>query len=53
MKLCYCVKIHYVSNWSQDVFVIKKCKNIVPWTYFVSDFKGEEELLERFTQMDC
>ena len=23
----------YVSIWSEEVFVIKKVKNIVPWTY--------------------
>ena len=32
----------YVSNWSEEVFVIKKVKNTVPWTYVVSDLKGEE-----------
>ena len=32
----------YVSNWSDEVFVIKKVKNTVPWTYVVSDLKGEE-----------
>ena len=24
----------YASNWSEEVFVIKKVKNTVPWTYF-------------------
>ena len=33
----------YVSNWSEEVFVIKKVKNTVPWTYAISDLKGEEE----------
>ena len=28
-------------NWS-EVFVIKKVKNIVPWTYVISDLQGEE-----------
>ena len=32
----------YVPNWSVEVFVIKKVKNTVPWTYFISDLKGEE-----------
>ena len=32
----------YVSNWSDKVFVIKKVKNTVPWTYVVSDLKVEE-----------
>ena len=32
----------YVLNWSEEVFVIKKVKNTVPWTYVISDLKGEE-----------
>ena len=32
----------YVTNWSKEVFVIIKNKNIVPWTYVISDLKGEE-----------
>ena len=32
----------YVPNWSEDIFVIKKIKNTVLWTYVVSDLKGEE-----------
>ena len=24
----------YVPNWSEKVFVIKKVKNTVPWTYY-------------------
>ena len=32
----------YVPNWSEEVFVIKKVKNTVPWTYIISDLKGEE-----------
>ena len=32
----------YVPNWSVEVFVIKKVKNTVLWTYFISDLKGEE-----------
>ena len=27
-------------NWSEEVFVISKIKNIVPWTYF--NLNGEE-----------
>ena len=30
------------QNWSKEVFVIKKVKNTVLWTYVVSDFNGEE-----------
>ena len=32
----------YVPHWSVEVFVIKKVKNTVAWTYVISDFKGEE-----------
>ena len=32
----------YVPNWSEVVFVIKKIKNTVPWTYVISDLNGEE-----------
>ena len=29
----------FVRNWSEEVFVIKKVKN-VPWTYVNSDLNG-------------
>ena len=32
----------YTPNWSEDVFVIKKIKNTVPWTYAIDDLNGEE-----------
>ena len=32
----------YFLNWSEEVFVIKKVENTVPWTYVISDIKGEE-----------
>ena len=32
----------YTPNWSEEVFVIKKIKNIVPWTYVIDDLNGEE-----------
>ena len=31
-----------VPNWSEEIFVIAKVKNSVPWTYVISDLKGEE-----------
>ena len=31
----------YVLNWSEEVFVIIKVKNIVSWTCVISDHKGE------------
>ena len=37
----------YVSNWSEEVFVVKKVKNTVPWTYVISDLNGEEFLQKR------
>ena len=32
----------YTPNCSEEIFVIKKIKNIVPWTYVISDLNGEE-----------
>ena len=32
----------YTPNWSEEVFVINKVKNIVPWIYFINDPNGEE-----------
>ena len=32
----------YTPNSSEEVFVIKKVKNTVPWTYVINDLKGEE-----------
>ena len=32
----------YTPNWSEEVFVIKKVKNTVPWTYVINDLSGEE-----------
>ena len=32
----------YAPNWSEEVFVVSKIKNTVPWAYVVSDLNGEE-----------
>ena len=32
----------YTPNWSEEVFVIKKLKNTVPWTYVINNFNGKE-----------
>ena len=32
----------YTPNWSEEVFIINKIKNTVPWTYAISDLNGEE-----------
>ena len=31
----------YTPNWSEEVFVVSKIKNAVPWTYLISDLNGE------------
>ena len=41
----------YIPNWS-EVFVIKKVKNSVPWTYIISDL-NQEKLLKRFMKTNC
>ena len=30
------------SNWSDEIFVISKIKNTVPWTYVIIDLNGGE-----------
>ena len=32
----------YGPNWSEEIFIIKKIKNTVPWTYVINDLNGEE-----------
>ena len=32
----------YTPNWSEEVFVVSKIKNAVPWTYVINDLNGEE-----------
>ena len=32
----------YVPNCSEEIFVIKKVKNTVPWTYVINDLNGEQ-----------
>ena len=41
----------YVPNWSEEVFVIKKIKNTVPWTYVIS-YLNREEIVETFYQKE-
>ena len=36
------LKDTYTPNCSEEVFVIKKVKNTVPWTYVSNDLNGEE-----------
>ena len=32
----------YVTNWSEEAFVIRKVKNTVPSIYVISDLRGEK-----------
>ena len=32
----------YTPNWSEEIFIVKKIKNTVPWTYVISDLNIEE-----------
>ena len=32
----------YTPNWSEEVFIISKIKNTVPWSYVINDVNGEE-----------
>ena len=39
----------YTPNWSEEIFIIKKLKNTVPWTNVTSDL-NEEEIVGSFYQ---
>ena len=39
----------YTPNWSEEIFVIKKVKNAVPWINVIMILM-EKKLLERFTK---
>ena len=32
----------YTPNWPEELFIIKKVRNTVPWTYVIDDLNGEE-----------
>ena len=32
----------YTPNWSEEIFVVKKTKNIVLWTYIINDLNDEK-----------
>ena len=42
----------YVPNWSEEVFVIKKVKSTVPWTYVIIDLK-EDKIVGTFYEKSC
>ena len=31
----------YTPNWPEEVFVVRKIKNTVPWTYVISDLNSK------------
>ena len=31
----------YTPNWSEEIFVVNKIKNTVPWAYVINDLNGE------------
>ena len=41
----------YTPDWSEEVFVIKKVKNIVLWTYVINE--QVKKLLEHFMKKNC
>ena len=32
----------YMPNWSEEIFVISKISNTVPWTYVINNHNGEQ-----------
>ena len=34
----------YTPNWYEEIFLMKKVKNTLPWTCVISDQRGEEIL---------
>ena len=38
-------------HWFEEVFVIKKVKNTVPWTYIINDLNGKE-IIGRFYEKE-
>ena len=32
----------HTPNWPEEVFVVSKIKNTIPWTYVINDLNGEE-----------
>ena len=49
MKKIINLKLVIISNWSEEVFVIKKVKDTVPWTYVIEAINEEE----RLTKKEC
>ena len=41
----------YISNWSEEVFVIKEIKNTAPWIYIINDL-NYQEIIETFYEKE-
>ena len=41
----------YTPNWSEEVFVVSKIKNTVPWTYLIN-YLNREELIGAFYEKE-
>ena len=41
----------YVPNWSEEVFVVNKIKNTVPWTYEIN-YLNDEEIVGSFYEKE-
>ena len=41
----------YIPNWSEEVYIISKIKNTIPWTYLINDLNGEE-IIETFYEKE-
>ena len=39
------------QSWSEEIFVVKKIKNTMPWTYIINDLNGEE-IVESFYEKE-
>ena len=42
----------YISNWSEEVSVIKKVKKTVPWAYLIN-YLNVEETVRTFYKNNC
>ena len=38
----------YSPNWCEEVFVIKKVKNTVPWAYVINNLNGKEIVVKLY-----
>ena len=40
-----------MPNWSEEVFIINKIKNTVPWTYVINNL-NDEEIIKTFYEKE-